>query len=380
MNPPITILTLWVTNKCNMDCQYCYVEKKGVVMSMETARKAIDMVFSHQEFGKNTLTVQFFGGEPLLAQGLIEEVVDYCNFRKKEDGKKCAFSFTTNGTLLNDDNLKFLKKNRFTLMISQDGPPHVQNRRRPMADGSDSSKKVESAIEKVKEYFGYADIRMTVHPDDPDMAENIFSIISPGIRRIIVAPVNNADWTKAIESGRLLGEFKKMADMIIKSIRKGIMPPVNTFRTTLNSYLSSLRKPLRGNTPCAAGSYQIAVAPDGTIIPCQHWFSHSRYRLGDCDAGINPDRRKFFLECTKEHFPYCRDCECYDACQGPCMALSLNCEGDVLKQNLIGCTFTKYWFKTARYVHSTLNLENNHDFKKMISNFSVHVPTSNDFL
>ncbi len=43
----IDYLRISVTDRCNLRCSYCYVgEKSSVVMSEETARQAIDFLFS----------------------------------------------------------------------------------------------------------------------------------------------------------------------------------------------------------------------------------------------------------------------------------------------------------------------------------------------
>ena len=46
---------------------------------------------------------------------------------------------TTNGTLLNQDRINFLKENEIYLLLSCDGPPEVQDYNRPCRDGSNSS-------------------------------------------------------------------------------------------------------------------------------------------------------------------------------------------------------------------------------------------------
>jgi MoaA/NifB/PqqE/SkfB family radical SAM enzyme len=39
-----TSLLLGVTNQCNLKCNYCFVEQNPMIMSLETAEKAIEWV------------------------------------------------------------------------------------------------------------------------------------------------------------------------------------------------------------------------------------------------------------------------------------------------------------------------------------------------
>lgn len=39
--------TLVITQKCNLRCRYCYIEKASRDMPLATARRAIDFAFAH---------------------------------------------------------------------------------------------------------------------------------------------------------------------------------------------------------------------------------------------------------------------------------------------------------------------------------------------
>lgn len=66
-------LSLEVINKCNLNCSYCYLgEKKNTYMSIETAKKAINIaVHEAKKQYDRTLTVYFIGGEPLMAYDTV---------------------------------------------------------------------------------------------------------------------------------------------------------------------------------------------------------------------------------------------------------------------------------------------------------------------
>ncbi|MBM4398573.1 MAG: radical SAM protein, partial [Deltaproteobacteria bacterium] len=61
-------LTLSLTHACNLACTYCYGgAKRHAVMSWDVVRRAVDIGAAA---ARGTLTVGFFGGEPLLAWDL----------------------------------------------------------------------------------------------------------------------------------------------------------------------------------------------------------------------------------------------------------------------------------------------------------------------
>lgn len=52
---------------------------------------------------------------------VVEHVINYVRRREQETGKNIKLTLTTNGTLLNDENIKFLNDNRVMLVLSLDG-------------------------------------------------------------------------------------------------------------------------------------------------------------------------------------------------------------------------------------------------------------------
>ena len=71
-------LILKITNKCNLNCIYCYNADKNEIKDMDfkTAKNSIDYILSDDA---DKLKIQFTGGEPLLNFDLIEKVIKYCN-------------------------------------------------------------------------------------------------------------------------------------------------------------------------------------------------------------------------------------------------------------------------------------------------------------
>jgi uncharacterized protein len=91
-------------------------------MDITIARQAIDVMGAMGEPFK----IQFTGGEPLLKADLMAEVMDYARF--KNPG--ISFSLQTNGTLLNEESIRMLKKYQAAIGVSLDGLPETNERLR----------------------------------------------------------------------------------------------------------------------------------------------------------------------------------------------------------------------------------------------------------
>jgi len=86
-----------VTNKCNENCKFCF-RKLCNDNSLEQNKKIADNIL---QIGIDKIT--FSGGEPLLYESLFE-LAKYI----KEKSPNTKLSITTNGILLNDENLKLI--------------------------------------------------------------------------------------------------------------------------------------------------------------------------------------------------------------------------------------------------------------------------------
>ncbi|XRO74906.1 radical SAM protein [Methanocaldococcus sp. 28A] len=109
-------LILKITNRCNLNCIYCYSSNKSNKdMDFETAKNAVDYILKIDDKVK----IQFTGGEPLLNFDLIEKIINYCN--ENYFNKYISYAIQTNGTLLNEEIIKKIKDLDIKIGISIDG-------------------------------------------------------------------------------------------------------------------------------------------------------------------------------------------------------------------------------------------------------------------
>lgn len=156
LNNTLTNLCLEVTQQCNMRCIYCSYSGKfpykrahnNTRMSFNIAKRAIDFFLTHSKESEGKF-ISFYGGEPLLNFALIRKCIAYMNEKSDE---KIYFGITTNGTLLNEEMIKFLlQTNKVQITISLDGPKEIHDRYRKFPSGEGTYDFIINNIKKIKQ-------------------------------------------------------------------------------------------------------------------------------------------------------------------------------------------------------------------------------------
>jgi len=150
-------ITLNVAEICNMRCRYCvysgsylyHRSHSNKLMSPEIMKKAVDFYFSHSR-ENNEKHISFYGGEPLINFDLIKECIAY--IKETYDGT-VEYNMTTNGTLLDKDKIKFLVENRFSLLISIDGPREIHDRYRVFKNGKSTFDRIITNLRTFKNLY-----------------------------------------------------------------------------------------------------------------------------------------------------------------------------------------------------------------------------------
>lgn len=126
-------LHLLLNEKCNFHCKYCYSAegRSSAELDMKQIKTTIDYFLSSKRIAVKDRTIMFMGGgEPVLSWQLLEEATIYAEKIAKEQNISAHFSLTTNGSIMTDEMLDFLKKHDFTVQISFEILPDVQNSQR----------------------------------------------------------------------------------------------------------------------------------------------------------------------------------------------------------------------------------------------------------
>ena len=148
MLPKISGGFLNLTQKCNLKCKYCFVTQQPKEMDYKTAKDAVDFYAKNALDNLDIPDITFFGGEPLLKfEYIIKPLVEYIRKRYGD----FEISVTTNGTLLDEEKLKFLRDNNVGLLLSIDGDKETQNHNRPFHSGKGSFDEID--VDLILKYY-----------------------------------------------------------------------------------------------------------------------------------------------------------------------------------------------------------------------------------
>ena len=346
---PIKSMCLHISHDCNLRCKYCFAStgdfgKGRKLMPVETGKKAIDFLLTHSG-NRHNLELDFFGGEPLMNWDAVKEIVDYARSKEEEYNKKFRFTVTTNGVLLNDDNIDYINKEMKNVVLSLDGRKCVNDNMRLAINGKGSYDVIVPKFQKLvekrlqgdnKEYYA----RGTFTKNNLDFAQDVYHIADDlGFDQLSVEPViADASEPYAITEEDLptiFAEYEKLAvEMIRRKKEEGRCFNFFHFMIDLDQGPCAIKR-LRG---CGCGNEYVSVTPDGDIYPCHQFVGNDEWKMGNLDDETLDVEMKDKFACsniyTKEG---CKDCWCKFYCSGGCNANNYSFNKDINKPVKLSC-------------------------------------------
>lgn len=307
-------LYLNLTYRCNLDCPFCSTKFGGFFnkardMSPETVRAGMDILLS------NSVTPQphlfFFGGEPLLRKDLIAEGVEYGRKHEKENGKSIRFVIVTNGVLLDDGFMEFLRKNRVELQINLDGPKEIHDSQRHFPGGAGTFDRVMENVEKAEKHREFhLTLRSHVPPSHPHFHETMDLLKSRKLFNLKIA----FTMVMGMESGSEFlwkkEDYERHEQVFLDLVRKyranisyKRAPGVDFFG--LYGYHSAVKT--RMEHFCNAGRVRLSIGPAGNVYPCFTMEDQPGFQVGHIDKGIDIFKMTNFLTVTSESGIRCAD-------------------------------------------------------------------------
>ncbi len=346
----IKAVCLNIIHGCNLRCKYCFADEgeyhgnKGV-MSVETAKKAIDYVIKRSGPRKN-IEIDLFGGEPTLIMDTIKEIIQYARDNEAKWNKNIRFTMTTNATLLNDEMMEFMDKEMGNIILSLDGRKEVNDRVRIKADGSGSYddilpniKKMISKRTKGKTYY----VRGTFTRDNVDFYEDVVSMLNEGFREISIEPVVLEDGhplaIREEDIPEIFDNYDKLYNEMVRRKREG--KDEFTFYH-FNIDLQGGPCVYKRISGCGSGFEYVAITPQGDVYPCHQFVGKEEYKLGSVfDDTYDAALGKKFKKAHIYNKPKCRECWARFYCSGGCQANNVNFNGDMNIPYEIGCKMQK---------------------------------------
>lgn len=276
---PMQIVYLSLTNRCNLRCRHCASSALGAngedPVSTEEWKRIIDQL-SAVKPEQITLT----GGEPLIRKDFVE-LLKYT--WEKCEGSKIVLS--TNGLLINDDNVKDIVKYTSTVALSLDG---YNDESCSKVRGKGVYQRVIDAVKKLQAN-GYSKISLSMLESAYTQGHDteFYALCE----RLQVKPLLR----RFSPTGR--GEEN----------RKEFMPKAKSEKIVSRKNVRCML--------CRPGRKELDISADGSVYPCAPLAEVKELCMGSLkekslEEILDPERAEYMVEYLRPwKMEVCRDCD-----------------------------------------------------------------------
>jgi uncharacterized protein len=162
-------LILLPTEQCNFRCNYCYEDFSIGRMNSEVVQ-SVKQLIDRRLPGLRSLSVSWFGGEPLLARSVVEDISEYILGAVRDRPRlRYTSDMTTNGYLLDTPTVERLTGLGIGMFqVSLDGPELLHDRTRLRADGKGSFRRIWRNLLDIRKGTADVNVLLRIHltPDN----------------------------------------------------------------------------------------------------------------------------------------------------------------------------------------------------------------------
>jgi uncharacterized protein len=289
----INSIDLFITEKCNLKCSYCFHKQEDSELTIEQGRKILSALY---EKYPDKMFINFFGGEPLLYPKTVIALMEYA----KTLWQQLTFGISTNGTIFDEELFQYFLDNKMKMQVSCDGDVATQNEMRGEAE------LVHSNIKKILKYFPKLCVRLTYTPENvANLYDNVLFLHKLGVKKVMHQAVIEGGWgdDQILEyhnQYKLLYHYKRYhRDLEIEFIDKNIRI-CNGDQYVAPNF-------------CEAGKTLIAILPNGDVYPCHRAASNKIFKLGNILDG-KKIIRGVFLNINKHSLNCSKNCPAHLTC------------------------------------------------------------------
>ena len=298
-------MDLALTYRCNIGCSHCYNQRReSAELTTAEWKRAMRTLWEH-----GIPHFDFTGGEPTLRDDL-PELIAYA------EDLGAITGLLSNGVRLADEAYVRLLKDAGLdyVQITLESPlPEIHNR---MVE-SDSFALTVRGIRNVVAADIHVLINTTITRANRDTMAQLPPFLKElGVGSFAVNSIIKAGKSRHVDRGLSEEELRPiLADLRQQAEQEGMS--FTWYTPTQYCRLNPLEMDL-GVKQCTAGKYNLAVEPDGTVIPCQSFFRPLGNILHDPFATIYGHD---FLEALRRRdwaMDRCRECEWLPLCGCGC--------------------------------------------------------------
>ncbi len=309
-------LVIAPTMGCNFKCHYCFENKSKTVLDESSQEKLIALVKESLP-GKKRLSIQWFGGEPLLAPQLLENLSKHFIALAREHKVHYSASMTSNGYYMDRAMAQNLKEWGITkVQVTLEGDRTFHNKVRTDSNRTNSFDVILANIKDASEFIK-VDLRIHVAPYNTEgVFELVRSLAEQGYQKYVsvlyFAPLFSYKVDEEVKfkhDDRRHFTIANFAAMEVELYRLSTslgFPPPDIFKESF-----SVCTAVRDNTLCVDAS--------GDLYKCYFELNQPHLSVGNLTTGpVMNERHQEWLDHRIDRDEDCRNCQVLPVCFGGC--------------------------------------------------------------
>lgn len=291
----VTKILIKLGGECNINCKHCHCDMEEFSFNEDVIRWI--------KLQPNLVDIIFNGGEPLLYFDVMKDIV-------AKLGDKYHYSMVSNGTLLNDEIVKWVNENKIRYAISFDGLMEHNGRDLSVPIRWDYARNL-NRIYLASHASGNNNI--FEHQKDAMRVKNLFHLDNmpneDGVNLNFIHEVATAPGaSKTMDDVKeYLRYYSHMIELQIIKIKMGRNPrEMFALWRAVTNWLT--KKDYSWGTQCS-NQKKITVTLDGRFLRCPYTKDY----YGDIYNGYDIDK------CERNIPQKCKRCEIYEYCRNICV-------------------------------------------------------------
>ena len=317
-------------------------------MTEEELEYIFKKIIRHFRGSEKKPVIIFHASEPLMVKDIIfKAIVKYKD--------RFHFGLQTNGILLKESDVDFLKKHNVGVGISLDSfVPEVNNRLRRTTKGQGNFSKAVEAIEYFQGYDRLNVITTVTKLNVTDLPALVEFLHAKKVSSVLLNPIRMTQKGARVlrpDEDVLTVYFKKAVDKAIelsRSSKHGII--ISNFANIILGIIApSARRLMCDISPCGGGRCFLTITPSGNMIPCGEFIGLKGFSGGNIfnttiSRAMKSSAFKKVRSRVVEKIAECNVCEFRNICGAPCPA-ELYSLGDMCKK----AVFCEFYKEMIRY-------------------------------
>lgn len=334
---------LRVTEKCNMDCLYCYIRRESRYKNTNVmGQEIIDKLYSLiKEIKPNLVEIVWHGGEPLLwgKENYKRALENQLSIMESYPNIKIRNGIQTNGSIIDNEWIELFKKHDVSIGVSIDYPPEIHNKLRPFWNGKGSFDKVFSNLHLFLEAgfksLSVISVLSKLNLNFIEETYRFFKNIGVDFKFNPCSPVEDTDKNQMAVLAVSPEEYGKAWVELANVYLKDNNPIIKV--VDINDILTSFFTGYNSNCLFVSQCNEFfGISPFGDIYLCD-LFHNKNFYIGNL-LDIKPfnlvqNDVTIQLKLRSQHIEKCKNCKWFSVCNGGCFTTSYTFSNDLFRED-----------------------------------------------